>query len=87
MSANDKSKKNENDIEFDTGYVDPWVGVPLREAKLPEGVLLGAIVRKDQVIIPRGDSVVRAGDLVILFASTASVKKVEKLFSVKLEFF
>ena len=74
-------------IEAEALETSSLVGVPLRDAKLPEDVLLGAIVRKDEVIIPRGDSVVRAGDLVILFASTESVKHVEKLFSVKLEFF
>ncbi|MCH8808943.1 MAG: Trk system potassium transport protein TrkA, partial [Proteobacteria bacterium] len=47
----------------------------------------GAIVRGDEVIIPRGDTVVRANDLVVIFAATAAVKKIEKLFAVKLEFF
>ena len=63
------------------------VGVPLREAKLPDGVVLGALVRNGEVIIPRGNTVVRTGDLVILFAASEAVKKVEKLFAVKLEFF
>ena len=48
---------------------------------------MAALVREGAVIIPRGDTVVETGDLVVIFAATAAVKKVEKIFSVKLEFF
>jgi trk system potassium uptake protein TrkA len=74
-------------IEAEALETSSLVGVPLREAKLPDGVVLGALVRNDAIIIPRGDTVVKAGDLVILFAASEAVKKVEKLFAVKLEFF
>ena len=74
-------------IEAEALETSSLVGVPIRDAKLPEGVVLGAIVRGNEVVIPRGSTVVRAGDLVILFSATQSVKKVEKLFAVKLEFF
>lgn len=63
------------------------VGTPLREAKLPEGVIVGAIVRDGKVIIPRGETVIEPEDLVVVFAAAGAVKKVEKLFSVRLEFF
>ncbi|OIQ85320.1 Trk system potassium uptake protein TrkA [mine drainage metagenome] len=74
-------------IEADAMETSPLVGKPLREVKLPNGVLIGAIVRDGKVISPRGNSVVQAGDRVILFAAAEAVKKVEKLFSVRLEFF
>jgi trk system potassium uptake protein TrkA len=74
-------------IEAEAMETSSLVGVPLREAKLPDGVVLGALVRNGEVIIPRGNTVVRTGDLVILFAASEAVKKVEKLFAVKLEFF
>ncbi len=74
-------------IEAEALETSSLVGVPIREARLPEGVLIGAIVRGDRVVLPRGDTTVRAGDRVIIFAATSSVKKVERLFSVKLEFF
>jgi trk system potassium uptake protein TrkA len=74
-------------IEAEALETSSLVGVPLRDAKLPDGVVLGALVRNDEIIIPRGDTVVKAGDLVILFAASEAVKKVEKLFAVKLEFF
>jgi trk system potassium uptake protein TrkA len=74
-------------IEADALETSSLVGKPLREVKLPVGVLLGAVVRDGAVISPRGNTVVRAGDRVILFASSDAVKKVEKMFSVRLEYF
>jgi trk system potassium uptake protein TrkA len=63
------------------------VGVPLRDAKLPSGLVIGALVRDGEVIIARGDTVVRAHDRVILFAETDAVRQVERMFAVSLEFF
>ena len=74
-------------IEAEALETSPLVGAPLREAKLPAGVVVGAIVRGDEVIMPRGDTVIRAKDRVIIFSTAGQAKKVEKLFSVRLEFF
>ncbi|MBC7953902.1 MAG: Trk system potassium transporter TrkA [Rhodospirillaceae bacterium] len=74
-------------IEADALETSSLVGKPLREVKLPNGVLLGAVVRDGTVISPRGNTVVQAGDRVVLFAAAEAVKKVEKMFSVRLEYF
>jgi trk system potassium uptake protein TrkA len=74
-------------IEADALETSSLVGKPLRDVRLPAGVLLGAIVRGDKVISPRGATVVQAGDRVILFATADAVKKVEKMFAVRLDFF
>ncbi len=74
-------------IEAEALETSSLVGVPLREADLPEGVLVGAIVRGDEVIIPRGDTVIKPKDQVVIFAAASAVKSVEKLFAVRLEFF
>ena len=63
------------------------LAVVLKEANLPEGVLVGAIVRNDEVLFPRGSTVINSNDRVVLFAATEAVKQVEQLFSVGLEFF
>src|SRR5690606_13706213 len=65
----------------------PMVGKPLREVALPRGILVGAIVRKGEVIIPRGETEVQVGDHVILFVRSDLVKKVEQMFRVSLQFF
>ncbi len=74
-------------IEAEALETSPLVGVPLKDAKLPDGVLLGAIVRDNEVISPRGATVVQAGDRVVVFAASDVIRKVEKMFSVQLEYF
>ena len=74
-------------IEAEALEASPLVGTAIRDLKLPHGVIAGAIVREDEVIIPRGATVVKAHDKVILFATKSVLKKVEKLFAVRLEFF
>lgn len=74
-------------IEAEALETSSLVGVPIRDSDLPEGVVVAALVRAGEVIIPRGDTVVETGDLVVIFAAKAAVKQVEKIFSVKLEFF
>ena len=74
-------------IEAEALETSSLVGSPLREVNLPAGVLLGAIVRDGQVISPRGSTVVQGKDRVVLFAAAEAIRKVEKLFSVRLEYF
>ncbi|MCY4236774.1 MAG: Trk system potassium transporter TrkA [Rhodospirillaceae bacterium] len=63
------------------------VGKPLSLMKLDKGIMIGAIIRDETVHMPRGDTVIEAGDRVILYALPSVVRKVDKLFSVSLEFF
>ena len=63
------------------------VGKPLREIALPEGVIIGAVVRRKAVLKPRGTMVIERDDRVIFFALRESVKKLEKLLAVGLDFF
>lgn len=74
-------------IEAEALATSPMVGIPLKEANLPEGLVIGAIVRGDEVINPRGNTVVNTGDRVVLFAASDVISKVEKMFSVQLEYF
>ncbi|GIW51586.1 MAG: Trk system potassium transport protein TrkA [Gemmatimonadales bacterium] len=59
----------------------PVAGRPLAEIRFPEGCLVAAIVRGEQVIIPRGADVLRAGDTAIVFALPEAVGSVVKLFN------
>jgi trk system potassium uptake protein len=63
------------------------IGKPLREAGIPRGVMIGAIVRDDEVIIPRGGTIIRTRDRVVILALADMVKKVEQMFRVSLEYF
>ena len=53
---------------------------------MPQGVLIGAIVREGAMIYPRASTVIKPKDRIILFAAAESVRKVEQMFSVQLEF-
>ncbi len=74
-------------IEAEALETSPLVNTPLKDVNLPAGVLLGAIVRGNDIITPRGNTVVQADDRIVLFAAADKVNKVEKMFSVQLEYF
>ena len=74
-------------IEVEALETSPVVGTPLKDVKLPRGVLIGALVRDGKVIVPRGNTVVEPHDTAIVFAPHDVVKKVERMFSVALGFF
>lgn len=74
-------------IEADALETSSIVGKPLKEVDLPSKTRFGAIIRDDQIIVPRPQTVIEGGDRIILFAAKEAVRKVEKLFSVRLEYF
>jgi trk system potassium uptake protein len=74
-------------IEAEAMETTSLVGVPLKETELPDNVLVGAVVRYGEVIVPRGDTVIQVNDRVVLFAAAEAVRDVEKMFSVRLEYF
>ena len=63
------------------------VNKPIKKIKFPEGAMIGAVVRGDEVIIPDGETIVKPDDKVIIFALHKSVAEVEKSLMVKLEYF
>jgi trk system potassium uptake protein len=67
-------------IEFDVSARFRHAGVPLADVRFPGGTLIGAIVRGDRVIIPRGTDAIRIGDRVIVFTLNRSIPEVEALF-------
>lgn len=74
-------------IEAEALKTSALVGNSLRDMDIPDGIIIGAIVRGQEVMLPRGDTVIEAGDRVIIFALSEMVKHVEKMFAVRLEFF
>ncbi len=74
-------------LEAEAMKTSAIVNVPLRELNFPPQSVVGAIIRGDQVTIPDGDSVIVPGDHVLMVAHTDSVRDVEGMFEVSLEFF
>lgn len=60
----------------------PLVGMHLRDLDLPEGMMLGCIIRngKGQVVMNDGDAILQAHDHIVLFSTQAAVGQISKLF-------
>jgi len=63
------------------------VNKPLSEAKLPDGVIVGAVHRGDDVMMPNADFVILPGDRIVLMALREYVRDVEQMFRVSVEYF
>jgi trk system potassium uptake protein TrkA len=53
---------------------------PLHQVEFPHGSLVGAVIRDDRAIIATGDTVLRAGDDLLVVTTPGAVHQVEKLF-------
>ncbi len=78
---------NAEALEIEALESSELVGTPLRDLNPPHGLVIGAIVRGEGTLIPRGGTVIKAGDRVIAFVSRDTLKEAEKLFSVGFGFF
>ena len=74
-------------IEAEALETSDIVNVPLSKVKFPKGAIVGAIVRGDEIIIPRGESIIVPKDRLIIFSLQEVIPKLEKLLTVKLEYF
>ena len=74
-------------IEAEALETSTLVGTPLRELDLPDGIRVGAIYRDENVIVPDGNTIIKARDRIVVFATAERVKQVEQMFRVSLEFF
>ena len=53
----------------------------IRDSNLPEDIRIGAIIRKDNVIIPRSNFIFEKDDLIVFLAKREELKAVENIFS------
>lgn len=53
----------------------------LRELDFPDGAIVGAVMRDEQVFIPVGDTQVNAGDKVVVFSMPGDIHAVEEFFN------
>lgn len=59
----------------------PIAGKPLKDLRIPRGMIVGVIVRGDQTVIPGGSDHLEPGDHVIVFALADAIAGVESFFS------
>lgn len=54
-------------------------GKTIRELKMPRGAIIGAILRGDDCLIPRGDTRIHAGDKLLVVTTWGEMDSVEKV--------
>ncbi len=74
-------------IEAEAVGTSSVLGMTVGEINMPRSLMVGAIVREDQIIMPQKDTVIKVHDRVVLIVTNAAVKRFENLFSVRLEYF
>ena len=69
-------------VEPDSSIVDKQIS----KIKFPKEAIIGAILRKGEMLIPNDKITLEAGDSVILVALPGAIEKIEKLFDRKRSF-
>ena len=74
-------------IEAQVMATSPIAGKRVRDIHFPPGSIIGAVQSDGKLAMPNGDTVIRVGDVMVMFAARAAVHQVEQLFRVSPEFF
>ncbi len=75
-------------IEAEIMETSALVGKSIQDAGLPKGIYICALIRADgTIVLPKEDAVMHEHDKVIVLATANLVRKVEKIFSVSVEYF
>ena len=74
-------------IEAEVSENSPIINSSVEDLNMPRDVIVGAVIRDDNVIIPQPNFTIRAGDIVVILASRAQTQNVEKMFSVQVDIF
>lgn len=66
-------------LEFTANQSTKFLNIPLKKLKLADGVIIGAIARRNEIIIPHGDDVIKQGDNVIVVAVEKQIHDFNKV--------
>lgn len=74
-------------IEADAAENSGLVGSTVKDVNIDNEVIVAALVRGKEVIIPKSTTLVRLGDRVILMIAPRAAPKVEKMFASRLDYY
>ena len=74
-------------IEAEVLSTSPLAGQKIADIPFPEGVLVGALRKGQEVIRPLGQTRIDPGDVVALFCLAKDVPEVERLMQVTIDYF
>ena len=71
-------------LEVEINHNSVLTNKRVQEIGLPNGILIAAIERKGDVIIPSGEDTIQDGDILVIFLLKSEQRKLEKLLHLKL---
>ena len=74
-------------IEAQVLSTSPITGQKIRDIDFPEGVLIGGVLKGQELIKPTGETRIEEGDVIALFALSKDIPEVERLLQVSIDFF
>ncbi len=81
--GNDRGEIMEIEILPTTKFADKKIS----DLTIPNGVVIGGIVRNNELIIPDENTILLVNDKLIIFSDPSSIKDIEKYSEVNIEFF
>ncbi len=81
--GNERGEIMEIEILPTTKFADKKIS----DLTIPEGVVIGGIVRNKELIIPDENTILLVNDKLIIFSEPSSIKDIEKYSEVNIEFF
>ena len=69
-------------IEAEVLETSELIGKPIKNANLPKEIRIGAVLRGEEVIIPKSDFKLEKKDLVVFLTKREHLEKVESLFRI-----
>jgi len=67
-------------IEYIAGRGSRVTQKALKDLRFPRGAVIGAVLREGQLVIPRGDTRVNAGDRAVVFTLPGAIDDLDRLF-------
>lgn len=74
-------------IEAQVLSTSPLSGRKIQDISFPEGVLVGAVLKGDVYVKPKGGTRIEEGDVITLFSLADDVPEVERLLQVSIDYF
>lgn len=68
-------------MEVRVPYSDKFNAVPVKDLGVPNGSIIGAIIRGRRIMIPSGETLIKSGDSLVIFFVQSAASKIEKFLS------
>lgn len=57
-----------------------YLGVKIKELKIKDNILLAALIKRNKTVIPNGDSIIEAGDRVLVVTTSTNLSDMSQIF-------